>query len=405
MSPDTAGPTQPCDSSAIQGRFVVGQTYRQSFKIDASTIESFARLSGDRNPIHLDGEEAKAYGYPRQVAHGALIAGFLSKIIGMDVPGPGAIWMSQSIDWLKPVFLGDEIELTVTIEGVSVGAAVLSLAVGAKNQNGESVMEGNARVKASERLTGPPPVSDGDRVALVTGGSRGIGAAVASRLAEGGLTVAVNYLKSKDSADHVVDGIRSAGGSAKAYSADVGDHDATADMVQEIVQSFGQIDVIVHGATPSIGQINVGELSYRELEPYLKTYLGGALVLMAAATPGMAERRFGRLIFLGTSYMFGVPHAGLAAYVAAKHGLLGLVKGLAAELGPSGITSNMVSPGVTVTDLTGDMPARMKELEARRSPMRRLASVRDTAEMVGFLASPQAGFINGANIPVTGGPV
>ena len=258
-------------------------------------------------------------------------------------------------------------------------------------------------MKASERLAGPPPVSDGDRVALVTGGSRGIGAAVASRLAADGLAVAVNYLKSKDSAEHVADEIRSAGGSAKAYMADVGDPDATADMVEAIVRSFGRLDVIVHGATPSIGQIKVGDLSYRELEPYLKTYLGGALALMSTATPGMAERGFGRLIFLGTSYMFGIPPAGLAGYVAAKHALLGLVKGLAAELGPSGITSNMVSPGVTVTDLTGDMPARMKELEARKSPMRRLATVGDTAELVRFLASPEAGFINGTNIPVTGG--
>lgn len=94
----------------------------------------------------------------------------------------------------------------------------------------------------------------------------------------------------------------------------------------------------------------------------------------------------------------------MGAYVAAKEALWGLTKGMAAELGPSGITTNMVSPGVTVTDLTAFVPARAKEVAARTSPMRRLATSQDTAELVAFLASTAAGFINGSNLPVTGGP-
>lgn len=90
----------------MQKRFSVGQTYRASFKIDASIIERFAELSVDENPIHLDPEEAKAYGYPRQVAHGALLVALLSKMTGMEIPGRGQFWKSQSIEWVAPVFAG-----------------------------------------------------------------------------------------------------------------------------------------------------------------------------------------------------------------------------------------------------------------------------------------------------------
>ena len=389
----------------MERRFPVGNTYRTTFSVDASTVEDFAQLSGDRNPIHLDSEEAKSYGYARPVAHGALMAAFLSRMIGTDIPGPGAIWMSQSMDWTRPVYVGDEIELVVTVDQVSAGTGVLSLGVVAKNQREETVMHGEAKVKASEKLTGAVADTSGTgRIALVTGGSRGIGAAIARRLGTGGLAVAVNYRESRDAAEGVVDEIKSEGGSANAFAADLGDPIATATMVEEVIRRFGQLDVIVHGATPRIETTGVAELHYGDIEPYIKTYVGGALALVASTSPGMAERGFGRFIFLGTSYMFGVPPVGLGAYLTAKHALEGLARCMATELGPKGITTNVVSPGMTVTDLTADISVRNKELETRKNPMRRLPTVQDTAELVGFLASEGAGFINGANLPVTGGP-
>ena len=103
--------------------------------------------------------------------------------------------------------------------------------------------------------------------------------------------------------------------------------------------------------------------------------------------------------------MSGAPPAGWAAYLTAKQALWGLAKSMATEFGPSGITTNMVSPGLTVTDLTTNIPARAKEVEAHRSPMRRLATSQDTAELVSFLAGKPSGYINGANLPVSGGPL
>lgn len=385
--------------------FSVGQNYSETFRVDESTVQSFAELSGDRNPIHVDPQEARAYGFPRQVAHGALTVAFLSKMVGMKIPGPGAIWMKQSVEWVKPVFVGDEIELDVVVEKVSRSTGVLALRVRAKNQRGETVMDGTARVKAAERLSGQRTSKNGARrVALVTGGSRGLGAAIARRLSMADTEVAINYLSSDDKANQLVEEIRSEGGSAQPFQADVSNPDAVSDMVNRIIGAYGRLDVIVHGASPPVEPTNVCELRYEQIEPYLRTYVGGALALVEHVVPGMRERKFGRFVFIGTGYLFRMPTpVSLAPYLVAKQALLGLAGSMATELGPDGITTNMVSPGVTVTDFTSDVSPFNKEVEARKSPMRRLATVEDTADAVGFLASEAGGYVNGVNLPVTGG--
>lgn len=387
-------------------RFSIGQTFRTKLRIDETMVQNFAEFSGDRNPIHIDAEEARSYGYPRPVAHGAILITLLSRLIGMEVPGSGALWLSHSVDWMNPVFVGDEIELTVSVEKISVGAGILFLAAVATNREGKTVMKGAAKVKVRERLTRPNQnPGNTKRVALVTGGSRGIGAAIARRLAAAGMMVAINCNKSAEAAQQVVEEISAAGGSAEVFAADLSDSSAASRMVQDIAYSLGRLDVVVHGASPTIPVVNLSDLTYADFERYLRIYLGGAVSLVAGAQPAMTERKFGRFIFLGTAAMFGTPPVGWAAYVAAKQALWGFVKCLATELGPTNITTNMVSPGMTVTDLTAEIPARVKEVEARKNPMRRLATADDTAEVVAFLASDVAGYVNGANIPVVGGPL
>lgn len=384
----------------------IGQIYRASFKIDSSIIERFAEFSGDQNPIHLDAQKAKTYGYPRQVAHGAILSAFLSQMIGTQIPGPGAVWMSQSVEWLKPVFVDDTITFIIKVKNVSIAASIVELDITVTNAKGEKVMQGQAKVKIAKQLTEKSvDRNKTQRVALVTGGARGIGAAIARRLALSGMVVAVNYCSSHQQAQTVVESISAAKGSAQAFAADLSDPAATTNMVDNIIDDFGRLDVIVHGASPAIRSANVVELNYSDFDKYLKVYLGGALSLASRATAKMKENGFGRFIFMGTSAIMDVPPVGWAAYLAAKESLWGLAKSMSVELGPSGITTNMVSPSLTVTDLTADIPIRVKEVEARRSPMRRLASVQDTAELVAFLASESAGYINGANLPLTGGPL
>ena len=371
--------------------------------VDAALVDRFAEMSGDRNPIHLDGTEAQAYGYGRRVAHGVVSLMLLSRLIGMRLPGPGALWMKQHVDWHKPVFVGDELVMTASVRRVSAGAGTLDLDVRATNQKGDIVMTGDATVKVSTKLA-PRQTQPGDQqVALVTGGSRGIGAATARRLAAGGLRVAINHRDSEATAGHVVAEIESGGGHARAFQADVSTGGAA--LVEQVIEAYGRLDVIVHCATPPLRSINISEVAYADIETYLRPYLDGTLATVRAALPAMKQASFGRVIVLGTSAMLSAaPPEGWSAYLTAKHALFGLVRSLACELGPAGITSNMVSPGLTITELTEAVSMRAKEVEARRSPMRRLATPEDTAELIAFLASPAAGYMNGLNIPVTGGP-
>lgn len=387
-------------------KFTAGQSFQSKFIVDATFIHKFADLFGDDNPIHVDQAEAKDFGYPRQVAHGAILSGLLSKMIGTVVPGAGAVWINQSINWVSPVFAGDEIEIRVSVEQISESTGIMELQTEAQNQLRTIVMQGSAQVKINEKLTNnSTPNGEVKRVALVTGGSRGIGAAIARSLAQRGVSVAVGYQQSEAEAKEVVQDIESYGGVAREFNVDLANQKSATMIVTDVNQTFGRLDTVIHAASKPIAPGNVNSLTYDDIEAHLKVTLGGALALVTATSPGMAERNFGRFVFLGTAAMSGIPPVGWSAYLAAKHALWGLTVSVAAELGPKGITANMVSPGLTITDLTSDISARTKLLEAHKNPMRRLAAPNDTAELISFLASDAAGYINGANLPVTGGPI
>jgi 3-oxoacyl-[acyl-carrier protein] reductase len=383
--------------------FRQGDEFRVQIVVDERMVDRFAAFSGDDNPIHMDAGEARSLGFPRRVAHGAILVAHLSRLIGKELPGPGALWLSQTVEWLRPVFVGDEVSLGVRVENVSRGAGVMELAVECVDGSGRVVMRGTGRVKVTERLS-LEATSDEQRVALVTGGSRGIGAAVAARLAAAGMCVGVGFRSDTESASTVVATIREGGGVAQAFQADLADPGAAATLVEAVRDEFGGVDVLVHAASPPL-PTGSSLSGWADVEPYLRVFVGSAMEMVKAAAPGMGERRSGRIVFLGTSALFGIPPAGWGPYVVAKQALLGLTRSLATELGPQGITVNMVSPGLTVTDLTADVPARVKEVEARRVPLRRLPTPDDTAGLVAFLATSPGGYVNGAHLPVTGGPV
>lgn len=384
--------------------FAAGQRFEDTWRIDEDVVRRFADLSGDQNPVHMDAEAARAYGFPRRVAHGALSIALLSRLIGMRIPGPGALWLGHHIEWRSPIFVGDELRMLVEVKHFSETAGILQLSFHGVNQRGDIVLEGEARVKVTSKLTGEMEQKR-PTIALITGGSRGIGAAIARRLARAGCKVAINYRSDAHAADTTLTQIRNEGGTCIAVKGDVTKPSEVSTLLERITTEFGPPDVIVHGATPSLVSKRVIETELTDVDHYIQTYVGGALALIRGASGGMIEKKFGRFVFLGTAALFGTPPSGFCPYLVAKSALWGLVRVAAQELGPHGITVNMVSPGLTITDLTGDLPSRVKEIEVRKVAARRLANPEDTAALVTFLTSPDAGFINGANLPLTGGPI
>ncbi|MFZ4596354.1 MAG: SDR family oxidoreductase [Verrucomicrobiaceae bacterium] len=391
----------------MRDRFKVGMVFHEDVCLSPALVESFAAFSGDRNPLHLVKEAAVSYGFARPVAHGAIQSAVVSRLIGMKVPGPGAVWMNQSMEWLRPAFVGETLRIEAEIETLSEGAEVMVLALRATNEQGERVMQGSAKVKVAATVAARADKDSAreTRVALVTGGSRGIGAAIAKALSASGMHVAIAYRSAQGEAQSLAAELEQGGNRAQCFSADFMEQGSATGLVQEVKSQLGRLDVIVHAATAPLPSASALEASISDLRDSLKVHVETAWELAQAAAPEMMERRFGRLIFMGTSALFGAPPSKLSSYVIAKQALWGITRCLAVELGPHQITANLISPGMTVTDLTANVPQRIKEAEARKVPVRRLAVPDDAAALAAFLASDDSSYVNGQNIPLTGGPV
>jgi 3-oxoacyl-[acyl-carrier protein] reductase len=246
------------------------------------------------------------------------------------------------------------------------------------------------------------------RVAVVTGGARGIGAAVARRLAADGLAVAVIDLRREDCAG-TVDAITAAGGRALAVAADVSDSGQVSAAVETIVAELGPPAVLVNNAGVIRDNL-LFKMTEEDWDTVLGVHLRGAFLMSRACQKHMVDARWGRIVNLSSSSALG--NRGQANYSAAKAGMQGFTKTLAIELGQFGITANAIAPGFIVTDMTAATAARVgmefeafQQAAASQIPVRRVGQPDDIAHVASFLASEGAGFVSGQVIYVAGGPL
>jgi 3-oxoacyl-[acyl-carrier protein] reductase len=241
-----------------------------------------------------------------------------------------------------------------------------------------------------------------NRVALVTGASRGLGAAIAQSLAERGAKVAVNYFAGAEPAKSVVAGIRKSGGVAETFAADVRDEKQIDRLVADVSRVLGPIDILVINATGPQPMLKIEELSWQICLDQLEFFVKSPVLLTKAVIGGMKSRKYGRIIQIG-SEVFEMGLATFSNYVSAKGAQLGLTRSWARELGPWGITVNMVSPGWIPTERHADIPRSVMDDYASRTPLKRMGVPEDVARAVAFLASDAANFITGQKISVNGG--
>jgi 3-oxoacyl-[acyl-carrier protein] reductase len=240
-----------------------------------------------------------------------------------------------------------------------------------------------------------------DRVAIITGGSRGIGRAIALTLAQKGAAVVVNYAASAGAAADVVDSIRSRGGRAIACKADVSDSGEAAGLVKEAQTQFGRVDILVNNAGVIRDNL-ILRLKDEDWETVLGINLKGAFNCARAAARGMLKNQYGRIVNI-SSVSGIIGNTGQVNYCASKAGLLGLTKALAKELGSRNITVNAVAPGFITTEMTAGLPEDIKEKMLAQIPLRRFGGPEEIAELVAFLASDAAAYITGQTITVDGG--
>jgi 3-oxoacyl-[acyl-carrier protein] reductase len=240
------------------------------------------------------------------------------------------------------------------------------------------------------------------KVALVTGASRGLGRAIAEGLAARGAKTAVNYFGSADLAEAGVHAIRDRGGVAQAFRADVRDEADVIQLVADVQQSFGLIDVLVLNATGLQPTIPIEQLTWRAMLDQLEFFVKSPMLLVQQVVGQMKQRRTGRIIQIGSEvFEKGVPE--FSNYVSAKGAQLGLTRSWANELAPHNITVNLVAPGWIPTERHENDPQEAKDAYAAAVPMRRMGEHADIAAAVAFLAGDGAKFITGQRISVNGG--
>ncbi|MBN2908268.1 3-oxoacyl-[acyl-carrier-protein] reductase [Polycladomyces sp. WAk] len=241
------------------------------------------------------------------------------------------------------------------------------------------------------------------KVAIVTGGSRGIGRAVSLRLAREGADVAVVFAGNREKAEAVVGEIQEMGRRSVAIQADVSQADQVDAMVKQVIEAFGRIDILVNNAGITRDNLLL-RLKEEDWDAVLSTNLKGVFLCTKAVTRQMMKQRFGRIINI-SSVVGLIGNPGQANYVAAKAGVIGLTKTAARELASRGITVNAIAPGFIETDMTAVLGEETREQMLSQIPLGRFGSAEDVAGAVAFLASDDAAYITGQTLNVDGGMV
>jgi 3-oxoacyl-[acyl-carrier protein] reductase len=239
------------------------------------------------------------------------------------------------------------------------------------------------------------------KIAVVTGASRGIGRAIAQRLAAEGATVVVNHRASEGQAQEVVASIEENGGEAVVMQADVSDFQQAHEMMQKVQKQFGRIDVLVNNAGTTRDTLLM-MMKEADWDLVIDTNLKSVFNCCKAVTRGMVRKRSGRIINI-TSVAGLAGNPGQTNYAASKAGVIGFTKSLAKELGSRSITVNAIAPGFVPTALTNGLPDDLKQTAIEHTPLERFGEPQEIAAAVAFFASDEAGFITGQVLSVDGG--
>ena len=403
-----------CEKYTI-GDIRMGQSANFKVTITDKLINNFAALTGDYSPLHTNKEFARRTQFRERIAHGLLASSYVSTLVGMYLPGENATIQNHSARYLKPVKAND----TLTIKGeVTKKEALLgkiTLEVKISNQNNENVVEG-----AVDVIVNAPPgkgITMKDlkknsmkldlkgKVALITGASRGIGAATAKLFAEHGADVVVNYNLGKKDAESVVSDIRGAKRNAIAVKADVTKKSDVDAMIAAAVKKFKKIDILINNAMSNAIPAEFEKIRWEQMQQDIDVAVKGAFNCVQATLPVMLKNKYGKVVNITTIYSNSAPPPGFTKYVTAKTALLGLTRALAIEYASKNIFFNVVSPGFTETDLGAHIPDWLKKKMALDVPLKRNAQPLDVAKTILVMASPYTDYVVGNQMLVCGGSV
>lgn len=387
-------------------KITVGTTEQIKHTITQHDIEKFVELSGDNNRIHVDKDFASKTAFKKPVVHGMIGAAFISTIIGTKIPGDGALWYSQSLEFLLPVRVGDELTVTATVLKKIDRQNSIELQTDIYNQYKQKVTTGIAKVKIIEdELQKEKEISLNEKVVLILGSTGGIGSQTARVLAKENYNLILHYNSNNDKAKKLQKELTTyTNKRIITVQANLTQVEDIKHMVSNIQRHFDFLTAFVNTSTLHFGNIKFDKLEWNDIQQQINITIKSSFFLMKHLIPLMEKNSYGKIVFLTTQATEQFNGEWLH-YITAKSALNGFAKALAIELAQKGIRINLVSPGMTDTELIADIPEKIKLLIATRTPLKRLALPNDIAEAINFLVSEKSDYITGETIRVNGGQV
>ena len=384
----------------------IGDKAEITHTITKKDVEKFVELTGDDNKLHVDDAYASQTSFKKPVAHGMLGASFISTIIGTKLPGDGALWYAQNLEFLLPIRIGDELTIRAEVTQKHERMNSIEMKTEIFNKQKQVVTTGTAKVKILDQMSSPKEEKKQEKkkVALVIGATGGIGEAVCRQLAKDGFSIAAHFFSNEAKATALKNEITKTGAKAVLVQGDISKEAACKDIVEKTMRAFGVITVLVNCATIKVANTKFANLDWQEMMDHWDVNIKGNFNLLKYIVPIMENEKYGKIVYLNTQYV-DQPPAELLSYVTAKSALYGFSKALAVELAPKGIQVNSVSPGMVNTELNVDVPEKTKLMTAAKTPLRRLAEPADVAGAVSSLANGHSNYLTGETIRVNGGQI
>ncbi len=383
----------------------IGLTKELKHTITIDDLEKFVELTGDDNRLHVDKEFVSKTKFKHPVVHGMLGASFISTIIGTKLPGDGALWFSQNMEFLLPVRINDTITVRAEVIKMEDKDKIIHISTEIFNQKKQIVLRGVAKVKIVEQeIEDKKEIKKQikQKTALVIGATGGIGSTITKALAEEGYNIALHYNSNKEKANQLKSMIASKGLSARIYKCDIINEIEVNEMCAEVMGDLKHLDLFVNCSTERIVPISFEKMEWNDIEAHLFNQIKGNFNLSKGLGRQFKNQGYGKIITLNSQYL-DTPVNNWLHYITGKGALYGFTKSLALELAPFGIQVNSISPGLTDTDIIAEMPEKLKLLSIAKTPLRRIANPKDIANLVVFIASDKANFFSGETFRLNGG--
>jgi NAD(P)-dependent dehydrogenase (short-subunit alcohol dehydrogenase family)/acyl dehydratase len=372
-------------------------------------IEGFAILSGDSNPLHINREFAEQSGSRDIVSHGMLTSALVSRLIGTKLPGYGSLWLSQDFEFTSAVFPGDLLKVFGKVIRVLTRGELVEIEFEVSNQDGKTVLRGSGRVKLpeiksrSESQDTDLPSTVKSMTALVIGASGSLGGEILSSLASNGVRTLGTFKTNPNKLEDRISILTSNGGVCRAIKLDVGKPKEINQVVTFFKDNWGAPDIIINCSSLPPSGLKLEDTETESIMNHIESEISGYLAFFRIFRNSMVEKRFGRIISIGTSATNGKAESGWSGYLAAKSASEQVIKSIASEYAVFGITANTISPGLSQTGMSATFAKQAVIAAKAETPSRQLVTHSEVAAFVSYLATNASNAVNGQVITLDGG--